>query len=29
MSRKYSIGDIARKLNMTTRTIRFYDQKTW
>lgn len=27
MSRKYSIGDIARKLNMTTRTIRFYDQK--
>lgn len=27
MSRKYSIGDVARKLNMTTRTIRFYDQK--
>ncbi|ALJ23037.1 MerR family transcriptional regulator [Lactobacillus gallinarum] len=27
MSQKYSIGDVAKMLNMTTRTIRFYDQK--
>lgn len=27
MSQKYSIGDVAKMLNMTTRAIRFYDQK--
>lgn len=27
MSHKYSIGDVAKKLNITTRAIRFYDQK--
>ena len=27
MAQKYSIGDVAKMLNMTTRAIRFYDQK--
>lgn len=27
MLQKYSIGDVAKKLNITTRAIRFYDQK--
>lgn len=27
MSQKYSIGDVAKKLNITTHAIRFYDQK--
>lgn len=24
---EYTIGDLAKKLNITTRTIRYYDQK--
>lgn len=27
MSEKYTIGELAKKLNITTRTIRYYDQK--
>ena len=27
MSQKYSIGEVAKKLKMTPRAIRFYDQK--
>ena len=27
MSEEYTIGDLAKQLNITTRTIRYYDQK--
>lgn len=27
MSEKYTIGELAKQLNVTTRTIRYYDQK--
>ena len=27
MSEKYTIGDLAKRLNITTRMIRYYDQK--